>query len=157
MAKVETPKPPNTLDIPAYFPTFPADIRDYHHIGHQCPPVPPPQGPLRYVSCEAELQHLNCLSDSTPASVLPSLVRGPPLLRPRPLLLSSEVTTSGTGWETLDGSTPPLPPSGGRTRPPTPPPLLPPMKRSSSSRDSLRRPMTRPRGGGEPRAGRGGV
>ena len=32
------PQPPNTLDIPAYFQTFPADIRDYQHIAGPGPP-----------------------------------------------------------------------------------------------------------------------
>ena len=32
------PQPPSTLDIPAYFQTFPADIRDYHHIAGPGPP-----------------------------------------------------------------------------------------------------------------------
>ena len=34
-------KPPTSLEIPAYFETFPADIRDYRHIPGPIPAIPP--------------------------------------------------------------------------------------------------------------------
>jgi len=41
------PKPPSTLEIPAYFEEFPSDIRDYHHIPGPAPDIPS-QSQLRF-------------------------------------------------------------------------------------------------------------